>query len=419
MSNIEKKTVLPVSFFENNRKKILDLLPPCADVVVFAGKAPVLSADQDYRFFANRNFYYLTGIEQEESVLVIHKREDNVKETLLIWFNDPHKERWTGKRLTRGEATSLSGICDVRYLPEGEDPVFQELLDAKDAVLAIEENVPFGPARDFERRVVSSKLEKEVFFLSPLFVQLRMRKEPCEIDAIRAAIALTEAAMREMAAEVSPGVSECELTAKFEYALKRRECPQEAFPAIVAGGEHSLCLHHTTPSGNLNDGDILQLDVGGRIDGLCADISRVFPVSGTFTEKQSLIYGIVRECQKTAFSTIRPGILLADINEAVKTTAAEELMKVGLLSSADKISDYYWHNVSHHMGHDVHDVCVRDHPLEEGMVLTVEPGIYIPQWGFGIRIEDDVLITSGGCVNLSESFPREEKEISGWVKGDI
>ena len=157
---------------------------------------------------------------------------------------------------------------------------------------------------------------------------------------------------------------------------------------------------------------------GGRVGGLCADISRVFPVSGVFSERQRQIYQIVRECQKEIFSCLRPGLYLHDLNEKSNTVARRELDKLGLFDQENTdVTRYCWHNVSHHLGHDVHDVSMKNIPLSAGMTVTVEPGVYVPQWGFGIRLEDDVLITEDGCDILSHSFARDPDEISTWVKG--
>jgi len=406
---------LPVSFFEKNRGKLASTLPDRAIAVIFSGKALVMSEDIDYPFFANRNFYYLTGIEQEESIFVFQKEGEVLREVLFLLPSDPEKEKWTGKRLTKDDAFERSGISDIRSLEESK--VFLEKLLQEDiSDISLEVDVPFGPSKDFERMVLSHRVKKNILSLAPILTRFRMKKEPCEIEMIRKAISLTEEAMREMAGDIALGVSELELLAAFEYALKKRGCFFEAFPSIVGAGEHTLCLHHSTPSGVLKEGDILQLDVGGRVSGVCADISRVFPVSGVFSEKQECLYDIVRTCQEEAILAVQPGITIRELNEITKKAAERELLKAGILSSGEDISKYYWHNVSHHLGHDVHDVCVREMPLEKDMVITVEPGIYVPQWGFGMRLEEDILVSENGCENLSFFFPREKEEIRKWVK---
>ena len=412
---------LPVVFFEKNRRKLAAMLPERAVAVIFAGTPKTLSADVEYPFFANRNFYYLTGVEQEFSVLTLAKDGESLVATLFLLPCDPEKERWTGKRLTTAAAAELSGITDIRLTAQAQD-YWHELLEDSQRSFAYEEEDRAEAARKFGKLLLSQSREMDIVSLSPLLTELRMVKESCEIEAIKKAIHLTEEAVRGMAVSVKPGVSELELSAVFRYEMESRGCLQQAFPAIIAAGDHTLCLHHNTPSGYLQEGDLLQLDVGGRVAGLCADISRSFPVGGHFTEKQRILYNIVLACQRAAFDFIRPGVTIAEVNDKTCETAYTLLCEVGLLpgersgqSGAEDIDDYYWHNVSHHMGHDVHDVAFREKPLSPGMVLTVEPGLYIPQWGFGIRIEDDVLVTQTGCEVLSVSFPREIDEMEAWV----
>ena len=405
---------LPTSFFAENRRKLLQRLPDDVLVVLFAGKAVTMSSDSEYPFFANRNFYYSTGVEQEQSILVLLRQAGSVSETLFIQTQDPLWERWTGKRMTRDAAGELSGVEDVRFLPEFEDYINPILQDHSLSV-AIEEGSHTGPGKEFEKLILSLEGERETVSLAPVFARIRMIKEPCELDMIRHAIRLTHEAVEETVRHIRPGVTELMLTSAFQFALNLRGCLISAFPPIFAAAENALCLHHMKPIGRANEGDLIQIDVGGRVAGLCADISRVFPANGTFTDRQKALYEAVRACQETCFRSIRPGKLLSEINEETKRSSREELRKLSLLSDDPsdlrEVSDYYWHNASHHLGHDVHDVCVRELPLQEGMVITVEPGLYVEEWGIGFRIEDDVVVTSEGCEILSDFFPREADEI--------
>lgn len=420
MKNDIRSVRLPVDFFAGNRRKLSAKLPDNCLAVLFAGKAPVMSADMDYPFFADRNFYYLTGIEQEESVLVLRKEGGNTSESLFIQTKDPLRERWTGRRLSQEDASTLSGIDSIRYVTGLED-YLKPFLSDHSIPIALEEGVKYGPAKEFEKSMRSISSERERISLGPILARIRMKKEPVEIECIESAIALTLEAMEEMRAHVRPGVTELELYTTFDHALARRGCLANAFSSIFAAGRNTLCLHYPVPLDTVEDGDLIQVDVGGRVAGLCADISRVYPANGRFTERQADLYAAVRACQESAFRTIRPGVYLSEINDAAKNTAQEELTRMGVIpgdtpADAD-VTSYYWHNVSHHMGHDVHDVCIRELPLEEGMVITVEPGIYIEKWGFGFRIEDDVLVTKDGCRVLSAFFPREAEEVSALITG--
>ena len=337
---------------------------------------------------------------------------------LFVQTADPLKERWTGKRLRKEEVQCLSGISDVIYLPAFED-CLQPYFSDSSLPIAIEEGVANGPARAFHKVMLSLHKEREIIALRPIMTRLRMIKEPCEIEMIRKAIELTDIAIREMAQYIQPDATELTLSAAFDYALAKRGCLVPAFPSIFAAGPNALCLHHMNPTGMAGRGELLQIDVGGRVAGHCADISRVFPADGTFTEEQKTLYAAVRACQEKAFQVIRPGMFLSEVNNEVRNTAREQLEKMNVIkednpAQAD-VTSYYWHRVSHHMGLDVHDLSAHEIPLEPGMVITVEPGIYIPQMGIGFRIEDDVLVTEEGCEVLSSFVPREMDEICAMV----
>ena len=406
---------LPVSFFINNRSKLATAMTDKSVCVVFAGQSAVMSADLSYPFFANRNFFYLSGIEQEESILVFEKDGTHTQTTIFIWENDQEKEKWTGKRLTAHESKEFTGANEVQSLAAWAG--FSEQLREKYDCFFLETEMNHLWEKNFENFILSrSGITATINPLRPIMIGLREIKEDCEIEFIRKAIHLTRDAMKEFAAFIAPQKAESELLAFFNYTMEKRGCFVQAFPPIVGADKHSLCLHHTVPSGRLEDTGILQLDVGGRIGGICADISRVFPANGEFTKRQKMLYAAVRACQESVFSKIRPGITIPALNEAAKETAAIYLAEYGIIPKGEKdVSDYYWHNVSHHMGHDVHDLSNREKPIQPGMVITVEPGLYIQEWGFGMRLEDDVLVKETRCENLSSFFEREVDQISSWV----
>ena len=189
-----------------------------------------------------------------------------------------------------------------------------------------------------------------------------------------------------------------------------------AFTTIVAGDRNTLCLHHIEPDErSLAEGVLIQVDIGGIAGGYSADISRVFPVGGHFSKRQKLLYDIVRACQEKALMSIKPGITLSDINRVVSDLATQLLREAEILSQDQDVSEYVWHNSAHHLGLDVHDVSFRYEPLCENNVLAVEPGIYIPEWGFGFRIEDDILVTANGCRLLSSAIPADSDDIEKMI----
>lgn len=403
-------TRLTPGFFAHNRAALAASLDEGSVVALFSGTAPNRTADEAYPFFANRNFFYLTGIEQEESTLLLVKDRDGVHETLYIRPQDDLAERWTGRRLHIEEAAQRSGIADVHFLPDQADHL-NELLQQQDICLFLDLKAQDALATTFRCKAAEQWPAAEIHDITPRILKLRMIKHPEEIALIRQAALLTRHGLEAIMRTVVPGAMEYEPWAAFQQALASRGCLVPAFGSIIAAGANSLCLHYMTPDSRIEDGDIVLVDVGGVVGGLNADISRVYPASGRFSERQRALYEVVRACQETAFASIQPGIQIREVNEACKETARKGLVRLGVLQEGEDAAACYWHNVSHHLGLDVHDPISRDIPLEPGMVLTVEPGIYVPAWGFGIRIEDDVLVTSGRCENLSAPLPREADEI--------
>lgn len=404
---------MPPEFFRGNRSKLLDSLPERCFVVMFAGKSVPMSADSHYRFWADRNFFYLSGIDQEDSVLVIRKNGSSVTSALFIHPCDPMRERWTGKRLSTTEAAERSGAEEILFLPSAPD-YLMNIVGETSFSIATDSGIRPGPGTDFVKMAGKIRGEENLIQVAPLLINLRMVKAECEIDMIRKAIEVTDLAIRDAMSILRPGVSELQLLAAMEHGMARKGCLLPAFQTIVASGENAFCLHHASPEGReISRGQLIQVDVGASAGGLCADISRVYPVGGAFSEKQKAVYDAVRLCQQEAFRVIKPGATLAGINQAVRSVAQVHLEKLGLLKPGEEndLNEYVWHNAAHHLGMDVHDVCHRDVPLTENCVLAVEPGLYIRSWGIGFRIEDDVLVTRDGCEILSDFISRERDEI--------
>lgn len=406
---------LPSLNFANNRQNLLDLLSDDSLAVVCAGRPSHRTADQKHEHFADRSFFYLCGIEQEESVLVIYRDGELCKVLLFISRPDEIQERWNGTRITRKEASGISGIDEIYYL-DSFDGQIADLIDSN----PINRIWLDLSARNEQSMEIRQKLQeiqqrrsgqKKIFDLSPLLTQLRMIKSREEINLVKTAINLTGEGIMAMLRVLRPGLKEYHLLSEFQYTLNQAGCLSPAFPSIVAAGKNLFCLHHMSPYGDICENDLVQIDVGAVAGGLCADISRVLPASGKFSERQLEIYELVRACQETAFETIKPGIRISDINQSCRETAAEGLKKLGILSDKTKVGSYFWHGVSHHLGLDVHDVSHREALLQPGMVLTVEPGIYIPELNIGMRIEDDIEVVADGCHILSAGIPREAKEI--------
>lgn len=398
-------------YFNQNRTKFLSKLEPNSVCVLFSGMPKRKSADMDYPFFANRNFYYLTGIEQEGSALIIRKIDSKVIcLKLLITTRNKLFERWNGLRLSKEQASLNSGIYDVEYA-EGLDYKLDKIMDGYEGKLFIDGDADSSSNAWLANYISNRGYAYEMSDIQSIFSEIRAIKSKYEISMIRKAIDITGEGIKQILKKTKPGMKEYQVAAIFEYFLAMNGAGEPSFKSIVASGSAFNYLHYPDLKEKIIEGDMILIDLGARVGGLCSDISRAFPANGKFTENQLAIYNAVRECQKAAFNTIKPGVYIKDINLACMQSAAKSLIKLGILYKEEDVADYYWHNVSHHLGLDVHDVISKDVILEKGMVITVEPGIYVPEWNVGLRIEDDVLVTDDGCEILSASIPREPKEI--------
>ena len=409
-SDGKSQSALPAAYFAANRRNLLDNLGDASLVILTAGWPPHRTADEDYPFFAQRNFFYLCGIEQEHAVLLLYRKAGIRREVLFISPKDAQYERWHGHLLDREQAVSLSGIADIQFLGSFEG-ILADLLADADLRLWLDQGAHNSQDTDLRSLLAEKWPGREPEDVSRFLVQMRMIKQAAEIDRLGLAIQMTGRGIDAMIRRLEPGLMEYRLWSEFNRTLADEGCLNPAFATIVASGANVFCLHYMKPFSQIKDGELVQVDVGATVGGLCADISRVFPAGGRFSADQLAIYELVRRCQETAFAAIRPGATLALINEACRRVAREGLLAAGIMREDEAVTDYFWHNVSHHLGLDVHDVANREALLQPGMVLTVEPGIYVPSIGIGMRLEDDVLVTESGCVNLSAEIPREAAEI--------
>ena len=249
----------------------------------------------------------------------------------------------------------------------------------------------------------------------PLLAAMRKIKTPQEIDAIRSAMQITEAGIRRMMRVAKPGMMEYELEAEFSSELAAHGQRRTAFPSIIAGGERIFYLHYTTPIAALANGELILSDVGAAYDEYCTDISRVFPANGHFSERQAQLYQVAYEANRAVMAQVRPGLFFPQLNHTCREVSFEGLKALGLLDDLADIRKYVWHGAVHHVGLDTHDVGGYDEPIAENMVFTVDAGIYVREWGIGLRIEDNVLVTTEGCENLSAAIPATMEEIESFM----
>lgn len=406
--------------YSNRRNKILTQLENNSLAILFAGQARKKSGDASFPFEVNRNFFYLTGIEQENSVLLLVKCDGEVSEYLFIDEKNEKVEKWTGIKMTVEEAREISGIETVllRSTFEGKieaafshdmshfGEINQVYLDLEKE-LKIEECVSTVHFAE----ELQKKYNVKVVDLNEIVLKERMIKSPAEVACIKEAIETTDLGIRNALAVMKAGRYEYNLRNAFEYSIMEEYGTTLGFPTIIASGKNGVILHYPEAKDMLQDGELVLFDLGAAKSHYSADISRTFPINGKFSELQRKIYQIVLECNKATINFIRPGITLVEMNDFAKNFLAEECVAKGLLSSKEEISRVYYHSVSHHLGLDTHDGNDRSSALVAGNVVTCEPGLYFAEHNIGIRIEDDVLVTENGREVLSKDVIKEVDDI--------
>lgn len=394
----------------------------------YAGEAPHKTTDQRYPFTINRNFFYLTGIERERFVLVMAKAGDTQKALLFIEEPSDYATKWLGERMTKEEASRLSGVDekDIFFVESFRKTLHDKILsDSRAAVVSLPDTVYLdlyrydvnkkAPALERFGDILGDYPEMKLKNANPLLARMRMVKSDQEIEAIRRAVRYTKTGIEAIWQNAKPGINERQLDALFEYTVKLRGSEGVGFDTIVASGEHATVLHYVDNNQPVGADDLILLDLGAMSGPYSADVSRTFPANGTFTERQRAVYDVVLSVNKQTIAKAKPGVKVSELNAFAKTKLAEGLIDLGVIDDKEEVSDYYYHSVSHYLGLDVHDVGTYQVPLEPGMVITVEPGLYIKEEGIGIRIEDDVLITESGHENLTEAIIKEADAIETFM----
>ena len=404
------------SFYTRNRNKLYETLPDGALLVLFSGGEKHRSADEDVRFFANRNFVYMTGVTEPDCILLARRVRGVIHETLFIRDPDPEAEKWTGRRITVKEATEHSGIKDVE-LRSMFDAAFHKMANDTyfiEIYLCLEGNRGQDKTDQnnlFRHEVLDKYPNLAIYNAFPQIALQRMIKSAEELAAIDKAIKVTRKGIMRMLAVCRYAKTEMDLFAEFMYVIHKHGYVEPAYKPIVSCGANNFYLHYNTPAGKLVDGALCLADVGARVNHCCADISRVFPCNGTFSEKQKQLYDIALEINDTVTKTIKPGMFFSDINKMNEDLSFPRLKALGILSRKADLSNYVWHRCSHHIGFDVHDVGSYETPLAEGMFFSMDMGLYVRDWNIGMRIEDNVVVTADGLKNLSGSIPRTTEEI--------
>lgn len=425
---------LPASFYRHTRSSFMNQMNGNSLAVFNSNDVYPISADSTLPFAQHRDLFYLCGVDQEESILILFPTavETHHREVLFLRQTNDHIAVWEGKKLSKAEATELTGIETIYWLSDFER-VFKELAAQCDTFY-FNTNEHYRQAVETETRedrfIKACKKEypaHRVAKSNPIMQQLRAVKSPEEIDQIAHACTITEKGFRRILPLVKPGIWEYEIEAELIHEFIRNRSKGFAYTPIIASGKNTNVLHYTLNNAQCQAGELILMDVAAEYGNYASDLSRTIPVSGRFTPRQRAVYDAVLRVKNEATKLLVPGTLWKEYHVEVGKIMTSELLGLGVLDKADVQNEskespaykrYFMHGTSHHIGLDTHDYGLLHLPMRANMVFTVEPGIYIPEEGFGVRLEDDVVVQEKGApINLMETIPIEAEEIEALMQG--
>ena len=423
-----KYEAIPNSLFIKNRKKFVKRMKPKSLAVFNSNDIYPIGADSVLPFEQDRDIFYLSGADQEETILILFPDaiDSKHREILFVRETNDHIAVWEGEKLSKEKATEISGIQTVYWLNQF-DSVFFDLMTEAD-ILYLNTNEHYRQAVETETREARfvKKVKKEypahqVAKSNSILQEIRGIKEPEEIELMQAACDITEKGFRRVLDFVEPGVWEHEIEAELLHEFVRNRSKGFAYPPIIASGNNANVLHYLENNKECQSGDLILMDTAAEYANYSSDLTRTIPVNGKFTKRQKAVYEAVLRVKEEATKMLVPGTLWAEYHKEVGKIMTSELIGLGLLDKADvqrqnedkpAYKKYFMHGTSHHIGLNTHDYGALKTPMKANMVFTVEPGIYIPEEGLGIRLEDDVVIQeSGEPFNLMENIPIEVGEI--------
>jgi len=424
---------IPNTLFVENRNNFVSKMKSNTIAILTSNDVKHTNADDVMGFAQNNDLFYVSGIDQEETILLMYPdayKPEN-RTILFVKETNEHIKIWDGEKLTKSQAAHVSGIDRIEWLHD-----FEKILQ----LMAFEaDGFYLGHNEHIKRATITQQTQQDRMILwckekYPLHTyyraakitrDLRQIKSEVEVGLIRTAADISIKGFSRVLKTVKPNIKEYELEAELTYALTKSGGTRHAFKPIVASGKNACALHYNANDANCNDGDMILLDFGVCYANYNSDTTRCIPVNGTFSERQRAVYNAVLYCLKAGSKLLKPGVISSEYEAEMAKLVEEQLMKLGLLKSEDiKKQDpknplykkYFMHGTAHHLGLDVHDVGLYSRPFEKGMVLTCEPGIYIPEEGIGCRLENDYLITENGNINLTEAMPIEIEDIERLMK---
>ena len=420
---------LPINpqLFINNRHRFIKEMKPNSIAIFNSNDEVPSNGDAIYPFVQNSDLYWLTGIEQEDSMLILFPEniDENHREVLVLVRPNELKEKWDGKRLRAKEATAISGITKIVWL-DSLDALLQPWIHLADHIyLNTNENDrkasqiatrDYRFAQQMKSQFPLHKYERS----AKISKKLRSIKTAEEVEVMKVAMHITDNTFRRILKFVKPGVMEYEIEAEIVHEFLRNRSKGQAYGSIIASGDRARTLHYVSNNAECKDGELLLMDFGANYANYAADLSRTIPVNGKFTKRQKEVYNACLHLHKYCASILKPGISILDYTEEVADEATKQFIKIGLLTKADVKNEdkdnrayrkYLYHGISHHLGIDVHDLGTRTEPIKHGMLFTIEPGIYIEEEQMGIRIENNFWITKNGNIDLMKNIPITVEEI--------
>ena len=418
--------------FVQNRKRFIEKMDKNSIAIFNSNDEVPVNGDAIHKFKQNADLIWLTGIEQEETMLVLFPDNPDPKyrEVLVVVRPNELKEKWDGHRLRAHEATSISGIATVIWL-DSIDGLLQPWIHLADTIYlntnendrksVLVETRDYRFAAAMKQRYPLHQYKRSAKILK----ELRAIKTSLEVEVIQKAIDITDQTFRRLLKFIRPGVMEYEIEAEIFHSFLSQRATGQAYGSIIASGDRARTLHYVENNQECKEGELLLMDFGAEYGNYCADLTRTVPVNGKFTRRQKTVYNACLHLHHYAASILKPGISIVDYTEKVGDEATVIFQKIGLLKKSDiKNEDpanrayrkYLYHGISHHLGIDVHDLGTRTEPVKAGMVFTIEPGIYIEEEQIGIRIENNFWITRNGNKDLMKNIPITVEEIEGFMK---
>ena len=412
--------------FAANRRRLVAVLPPKAVAIVHAADILPTSGDGALKIHPASDLFWLSGVEQEESVLVLCPQASDPAAREMLFVRQPNEQlaTWEGEKLTKEKARVISGVAKVRWLHELPGVLHALMCESESVWLNSNEHERAAyEVEDRDLRMARRLMAKYPLHrferLAPLLRRLRAVKSPAEVALLKRAVDITDAGLRRLLAALEPGVMEYELEGELVREFTRRRA-RMAYEPIIGSGKNACVLHYLENDQECRAGDLVLVDVGASYANYCADLTRTYPVSGRFTPRQRAVYEAVLRVLTSSIARCVVGTSLRDWKRAAQVEMAGELVGLGLITAEEAAKDtadepackkYFMHGLGHSLGLGVHDIAPVDGPLEPGWVMTVEPGIYIPEEGLAVRLENDVLVTEQGPVDLCSHVPIQPDEI--------